>query len=439
MLLQDTPVIDELSREKTDSPRRKPGSFEAFSRSKRREIADEIRRRAGFYTRPGGEAPDRGWSLNREAERFCNCGLEWAKFSCAEKCSGSQFRFGIPMYCNSRICPDCGKRLYGRIAGELIDFIKPLISQKTKLPGRRSLFMLTLTCDKARFGGNMPGPGAVARFQKETAEFMRLYCGKFQCRMSNGKVLEEQRRIVEVENPDGSITRKRRTPEIVTGRDGSPREEWRIFRGAGWFGVIEIGAENNNLHFHALAFMPWADVRGMRETWLSITGDSHILKVEYVRGQTYSAKRVAGYVLKYITKPPPTSSIKWIAAYIDMLKGVRRLRTGGIFFNRLRFTRRDRLSLCCPYCGNGLDFDGVGYHGLNNPPGQNDCLPLMTLLERVAAMGESLPPPDLVRALVCERLKIERKLESAWFAVEIAKGKEFFDLTGLNSAVISPV
>lgn len=434
---KDTVFPDDLSSEKVDSPGLKSGQFKGFSRSERRVIGGRIKDRAALYTQPGSPNPERGWSLYREAERFCNCGLEWMKFTCEEKCAGECLRFGVPIFCNSRICPDCGKRLYGRIAGELIDFIKPLISQKSKLPRRRNLFMLTLTCDKARFGDSFPDPGAVARFQRETAEFMRLYSGKFQCRFSNGKVLEEQRRIVEIEKTDGSVEKKRREPMIVKGRDGQPREEWRISKGAGWFGVIEIGAENNNLHFHALAFMPWANVRDMRKDWLSITGDSHILKVEYVRGQTYTAKRVAGYVLKYITKPPPARSGGWLAAYIDMLKGVRRLRTGGIFFNRLKFSARERRELCCPYCGNGLVFSSVGYHEQRNPPGQSDCLPLMALLDRVIETGQSLPPPDLVRALTYLRVESERQIDLAWYEAEIAKGKDIFGLTGFDPVAIS--
>lgn len=77
-------------------------------------------------------------------------------------------------------------------------------------------------------------------------------------------------------------------------------------------------------------------------------------KIEQIR----SPRHAAGYVMKYITKPPKTQDYSRIAEYAVMVKGTRRLRTGGIFFRLAKEVKEER-RICCAICGHRLSFEGV--------------------------------------------------------------------------------
>jgi hypothetical protein len=128
----------------------------------------------------------------------------------------------------------------------------------------------------------------------------------------------------------------------------------RSWRGGGFMAIMEVGQDNNNLHVHAVCYGHYNAYTGMSAAWSKITGDSVNPDFEPVRDPT----RAANYVLKYITKPPRTDSFNRLAEYAGMVKGSRRLRTGGIFYNALTLKPEKTDLRSCPFCGDGLMFKG---------------------------------------------------------------------------------
>ena len=58
-------------------------------------------------------------------------------------------------------------------------------------------------------------------------------------------------------------------------------------------------------------------------------------------------KAGVGYLLKYITKPKPHSCSEDTAYFLELLIGVRRIHTFGIFYNHVAMKRR---GYPCPFC-----------------------------------------------------------------------------------------
>jgi len=97
--------------------------------------------------------------------------------------------------------------------------------------------------------------------------------------------------------------------------------------GRGWLGGFEFGGEGKKLHLHLLAyceFMPHAELSA---EWERLTGHK-IVWIEQIRG----VKKAVKEVLKYATKLTELSSTD-TALIHEVLKGVRRVRGGGIFYN----------------------------------------------------------------------------------------------------------
>lgn len=125
---------------------------------------------------------------------------------------------------------------------------------------------------------------------------------------------------------------------------------WPGKKGCGAFAVIEIG-KNNNIHVHILVYGFYVPQKAISDAWLKITGDSSIVWIK----QIHSAKKCIGYLLKYVTKPQDTDDPKALARFLDLMIGVRRIRTYGIFYN---YALVAKSSGPCPLCGGNFFFCG---------------------------------------------------------------------------------
>lgn len=284
-----------------------------------------------------------GWSLLREADRFDCCGREYLKLAC----EGEARVFHIRITCKSRICPECGRRLYGRIVARMRDVIGKILSARKK---GYFLTLVTLTFNKARFGDELPQRRDIARAYRESGEFLRRYFGKYRMRQSrSGKWVQDRKR----------------------------------WRGGGFIAVMEVGQDNNNLHVHAVCFGHYEAYAAMSKSWAQITGDSVHVDFQPVSSPTLAAN----YVLKYITKPPSTDSYNRLAQYAAMIKGTRRLRTGGVFYNCLAVPKREARRFCCPFC-----LDRLKFRGYVTEDDSSKVVPLLPLLDVLAARdGKPLP------------------------------------------------
>ncbi|MCK5125756.1 MAG: hypothetical protein KAR42_05830 [candidate division Zixibacteria bacterium] len=191
-----------------------------------------------------------------------------------------------PKRCESRICEDCAKKYASRVRHRQLELAKALPNS-----GKRRLMFLTLT-KKTRPGFSPQASDVKLIFNDARKLINRFWPGKQRC---------------------------------------------------GAFAVIEIGS-NQNIHIHALVYGFYIPQSRISSHWLKITGDSFVVHIEQVR----QAKRYIGYLLKYITKPPHSKDPKELAKFIDLMMGVRRIRTYGIFYNCGLLHKE---SCPCPFCG----------------------------------------------------------------------------------------
>lgn len=286
----------------------------ALERSERKIIAEEMRGIARDYANlVEFWQNDRSQAMFKEADRFEACGDLFSTLIC----NTDYTKYHIPHQCRSRICPDCGRALYRRLVNELAGLVGRVIQRR-----RKGFFLqlVTMTFNKARWGENLPGREAIMRCYKESARFLKMHFGKYYCTIS---------------------------------KSGAIRENRKRFRGGGWIAVCELGRDNNNFHVHAVVYGHYEAYAGMQKEWARITGDSTVINFKRVQ----SPRTVANYILKYVTKPPETDSYNRLASYAWMIKGTRRIRTGGVFFNRVQL-RKSKMKICCPLCGGRLEFMG---------------------------------------------------------------------------------
>jgi len=260
--------------------------------------------------------PYRSYGFRKEAERLECCGCQSLKF----ECEVDRLEFAIRTSCRSRVCERCGRSVWRVLQKAVSETIA--IAFARRRPGWYTS-MITLTVNKARFGGRMPDRSDIARIYRESSDFFRLHCGRY----------------------FGVFT-----------KSGKVRENRKKWLGAAWIAAVEIGRDNNNLHIHAICSMPFTPFTKLRRDWLRITGDSHVVNVKPVR----DPRSAAGYILKYITKPPESESYSGGADYAWMIKGSRRIRSGGLFYNWLKAAKKERLSCRCPFCDSRLKM--LGYH-----------------------------------------------------------------------------
>lgn len=293
----------------------------------------------------GADDQARAWRFRTEADRFEKCGKE----SLVLVCEYDKLKFHTKIDCKSRICESCGNNYFGQVNERFGEIVKLMMASK-----RKGYFcsLLTLTVTTNRFNGAMPGRQDIKRFYRESSDFLRLFCGRYR----------------------GVFTKKNKV-----------REDRKRFLGAGSISVVEVGAGNNNLHLHAVVYMPFTPLSVMRAAWSKITGDSYRVQLSAAR----SPKNVVNYILKYITKPPATDSYTDLADYAWMIKGTRRLRSTGMFYNHLSMKKIRRLKCRCPYCAGRLVVEGISetLH-LDAAVGK-----LWKLLRQAAELGRNLLAP----------------------------------------------
>lgn len=251
----------------------------------------------------------RAAGLKREADRYAVCGEQ----SLALQCERDYMRYFVRLFCHSRICERCARIYVRGLQKSVLPVIREVDSNR-----RRGyvLAQLTLTVTTKRFGDDLPDREGIRRLYRESSEFLRRFYGKYAMRKT---------------------------------RSGKWREDRKRYIGAGWLATIEIGKDNNNLHSHVLVYGPIRSQALLKEAWAKITGDSFGVDI-----RRQSPLQALNHVLHYIAKPPATDSYQRVAEYADMIKGSRRLRSGGIFYNRFKKQQLESSPLACPVCGHRL-------------------------------------------------------------------------------------
>jgi hypothetical protein len=194
-----------------------------------------------------------------------------------------------PRRCETRICESCAQKYAARIRGRQMAIAAHLVPK-----GGRRLLFLTLT-------------------QKTHPRYRPQSC--------------DARRVF------------RNTRKLMN-------HFWPRKEGCGAFAVLEVG-QDWNLHVHALVYGHYVPQEDISNLWLKLTGDSRVVWIKEARG----AQKYINYLLKYIAKPPKFENPKKAAQYLDLMLGVRRVRTYGIYYN-YPLARKDNCP--CPFCGGKL-------------------------------------------------------------------------------------
>jgi hypothetical protein len=248
-------------------------------------------------------------------ERFRRCGQEGR----VSVCPSCNIKFFSRFYCKARLCDVCA-RIYGRqVYKKVMDLIGPCLADRKK---GWTVAMLTLSESSGKYRCRYPDCDEYRRFNRNVGAFCRLFYGKFRGKFSRtGKVVENRKH----------------------------------FRGAGTIGVNEFGQDNNNLHCHLLIYGPWIPWAELQRAWVRITGGDTGCFIEPIR----NPNKAAHYVAKYITKAPrfldPTRAVE----YVNAVKGSRRIRTGGVFYNQVKLSKADRERDQCPFCFAYLQYEGI--------------------------------------------------------------------------------
>lgn len=312
--------------------------MEALSKAEKVMVAEEMR---GLGR--ASEDERKGWRFQVEADRYEKCGEEVVLFHCEH----DQARLYSRTRCRSRVCDHCGTTFYGKIADQLQDIIATMLASR-----RKGFYPCLITLSpKKRWGDDrLPNREEIKRVYRESSDFFRLFASRYR----------------------GKFT-----------RTGKVREDRKQFLGAGSISTMEVGRDNNNLHVHAVVYMPFTPLSVLKRAWARITGDSVYVNLKPIKG----ARHATNYILKYITKPPATDSYHRLAEYAWMIKGTRRLRTGGMFYNQVRTRFSSGLKHHCPFCHGRIRLLAMSDMEATEEP---DTWPLWKLVRESEDLGRPL-------------------------------------------------
>lgn len=271
-------------------------------------------------------APRQFEKLATEFHRFAQCGNEFLPLDC-EQCTTGHY---VAIRCRSRLCEDCNEAWAKGIREQLLPAVKNLNANK-----RRGFVVSHVVLTVGKWWGEerMPNMKEIKQFTGWCSDFTRLHYGKYIGAWSkSNKVVERRKR----------------------------------FLGGASVRVLEFGIDNNNLHAHLIVYGPIKPKNVLDASWSRITGNrGRFIWIQKVR----NTKNAVGYIMKELVKSPVSQSYKKMAEYVVAIKGVRRLATGGVLYNRIKTKKidPDKPICCCTVCGHRLrPGEAVPFHKLGS-------------------------------------------------------------------------
>ena len=277
------------------------------------------------------------------AKRLANCARQSVELACGD-CGESNF---VPMHCDSPLCPDCGDRKMGRVAGryaeEVAGWDHPTML-RLGMPRRVApdIESITRAVDALRgaFGRlrrrKLPPEGDGFSFE-ELADKLRMV-------------------------GERDLAARLRTQYVSQGL-WVPVEE--LLRGG--FYAVDVKQKPDgrlNIHLHILADCPWLPQAALSELWDELM-DAPVVDVRRVYGRGESdAEDAVMEAVGYAAKPPEYESVEDEVAYYRALKGSKLVQP----FGALHGNTPDPEELRCERC-EAVPILGWEYLGiLKDPP-----------------------------------------------------------------------
>ncbi|GAH95157.1 unnamed protein product [marine sediment metagenome] len=200
-------------------------------------------------------------------------------------CNHCGYEHDVMLRCGDRTCPVCREN----------EFYRLFDGYKVAIEGKIGLKSVTLTLK------NVPQGGLEGTIDRLRASFNTL---------------------------------RRREPYATLWKGGIYALEI-VNKGRGW-----------NVHAHLIIEGAYIPQKTLSADWLSITGDSRIVDIRYVR----KAEGALWHMLKYVMKPPTVGSSENKAEYNRVLKGRRLIHAWGTWWGQ--FVLANTSVFLCPRCGN---------------------------------------------------------------------------------------
>lgn len=225
--------------------------------------------------------------------------------------------------------------------------------------------------------------------RRESARILKKYLPHIQAAAASNHPQYKLRHIVLTTNWNlrdlDIVTKYRRGWKAVNQLfDNLLGENWHK-AGRGTFSGAEFGADGNMLHFHVLAFTEWIDQADLSREWEKLTG-CPVVWIRLVRGVKKATKEVIKYAAKLTDLEPDD-----IARLHGVIKGSRRIRTRGLFYNVPALPKTEEPQVC-KKCGSPIENwqpDRFSVWQKNHDSARHD-----SLLHSILGNKSGLPPPD---------------------------------------------
>ena len=233
-----------------------------------------------------------------EAFDFAKCGDPTCIFHYVVcKSDPTHFAKPIPHTCKLRICPECAHRESARLLKRYMPHIRRAVKHGKK---RYRLRHIILTA-----GYDVRHPEAKKQYRKLWKSVSKLF-------------------------------------DTLLGKGWTKT-------GQGYIPSCEFGEHGHKLHFHILFFGEYLEQRRISQVWEKLT----TWKVVYIR-EVKNPKKAASEVLKYCCKLTELDPHD-IPCLLEIIKGSRRIRSRGIFYN---LPKEPQQPATCEECGSHLTLMG---------------------------------------------------------------------------------
>jgi hypothetical protein len=314
------------------------------------------------------------------ALRLATCGRRSVQLRCPDGLAGGcgHEENYVPINCDSRLCPDCGKRRQGQVAGqyrEVLEGWRHPTMLRLSLPERVDVEDLEGAVDALR--------GAFGRLRRRVIPTSGRHQGKRWVWSSDGGAPADHNwKAALLAAGRHDLARRWQKRYVEQGR-GIPMDE--LLR-AGLYGIdAKQGADGTvNVHVHVLADVPYIPQAALASVWDDLTG-APVVDVRRVE-ERGSADRESALMetVGYAAKPPEYETFDAAVEYATALKGSKLIQPFGELYGNTPDVEAELRCAGCEQSPAWWDYMGT----------VNDRIETMETNWDDPTRGENDPPGD---------------------------------------------